>query len=217
MADVYLVTKPPQDQTASDISLLIERYRTTRLTALQLDPGAFGSTYAREIQFTDKIWLSRFLNPLSKTLVSVDARPPPTEPVDLTRQEWLGTATIFGPKVLSETKNSSLWTTYTRDNFNNPPDWPAVKDSNAIYMITGVFVHPSHRRQGRGKRLIQAVLSVATQEAKRAGASKVTVLLEIESENQAADRLYESAEFSAVEREGASRRGMVWEFDLAVS
>jgi GNAT superfamily N-acetyltransferase len=216
MADVYLVPKPAQSQP-SDISLLVERYRTTRLTALQLDPDAFGSTYAREIQFTDEIWLSRLLNPLSKTLVSVDVRPPPMEPVDLTRLEWLGTATMFGPKVLSETKGSSLWTTYTRDNSNDPPDWPAVKDSNAIYMVTGVFVHPSRRRQGRGKRLIQAVVNAATEEAKRAGASKVTVLLEIESETQAPDRLYESAGFSAVDREGTSRRRMVWEFDLAVS
>lgn len=136
----------------------------------------------------------------------------------ISRQEWLGTATIFGPKVLSEAKNSSLWTIYTRDNFNDPPDWPAVKGSNAIYMITGVFVHPSRRQQGRGKRLIQAVVSAATEEAKRAGASKVTVLLEIESENQAADRLYASAGFSAVEREEtSSRRSMVWEVDFAVS
>jgi GNAT superfamily N-acetyltransferase len=216
MTDVYLVPKPAQSQP-SDISLLIERYRTTRLTALQLDPDAFGSTYAREIQFTDEIWLSRLLNPLSRTLVSVDVKPPLTEPVDLTRHEWLGTATILGPKVLSKTKGSSVWTTYTRDNSNDPPDWPAVKDSNAIYMIAGVFVHPSRRRQGRGKRLIQAVVSAATEEAKRAGASRVTILLEIESENQAPDRLYESAGFWAVDREGTSRRGMVWELNLAVN
>ncbi|QKX55899.1 uncharacterized protein TRUGW13939_02998 [Talaromyces rugulosus] len=207
MADVYLVPKPAQSQP-SDISLLIERYRTTRLTALQLDPDAFGSTYAREIQFTDEIWLSRLLNPLSKTLVSVDVKPPPTEPVDLARHEWLGTATILGPKVLSETKGSSLWTTYTRDNSNDPPDWPAVKDSNAIYMIAGVFVHPSRRRQGRGKRLIRAVVSTATEEAKSAGASRVTILLEIESENQVPDRLYESAGFWAVDREAGVRQNV---------
>ncbi|CRG84952.1 hypothetical protein PISL3812_02118 [Talaromyces islandicus] len=217
MADVYLVPKHVEDQT-SDISLLVERYKTTRLTALQLDPGAFGSTYAREIQFTYEIWLSRLLNPLSKTLVSVGtAIPSPAEPVDLTHQEWLGTAIIFGPKALSKTNSSSLWTTYTRDNFNEPPDLLAVKDTNAIYMITGVFVHPSYRRRGRGKRLIQTAVHVATEEAKRAGASKITVLLEIESENQAADRLYESAGFSAVDRHGASRRGMLWEANLAAS
>lgn len=209
MTDIYLVPKPSQEQTKSDISLLIKRYKTTRLTALQLDPAAFGSTYSREVQFTDDIWLSRLLNPLSKTLVSVES---PAKTAKLADQKWLGTATVLGPKVLSETK--TLWTVYTRDNSNDPPDWPAVKDRNAIYMISGVFVHPGFRQQGRGTRLIQTIVSAATEEATRAGASRVTVLLEITSENQAVDRLYQRAGFSAVERGGGSRRGMVYEVNF---
>lgn len=219
MADVYLVPKDLPDPPSPAKTLLVSRYKHTRLTALQLDPGAFGSTYAREVRFTSQTWMSRLLNPLSKTFVSVDTAVAsivsrPIDPVELAYPQWFGTASIFGPKPLV---NSSLWTTYTPDNFNDPPDLSAVKDSNAIYMITGVFVHPDHRRQGRAKRLIQAAVNSAAEEAKTAGASKVTVLLEIESEDQAVDRLYESVGFSAVERHGASRRGMMWEVDLTVS
>jgi GNAT superfamily N-acetyltransferase len=34
-------------------------YKRLRLTALQTDPDAFGSNYAREVEFDDPTWLSR--------------------------------------------------------------------------------------------------------------------------------------------------------------
>jgi RimJ/RimL family protein N-acetyltransferase len=34
-------------------------YKTIRLEALQLEPGMFGSSYAREASFTDQQWLQR--------------------------------------------------------------------------------------------------------------------------------------------------------------
>ncbi|PTQ96701.1 acetyltransferase (GNAT) family protein [Mucilaginibacter yixingensis] len=37
----------------------IELYKTMRLEALQLEPGVFGSSYARESAFTDEEWLAR--------------------------------------------------------------------------------------------------------------------------------------------------------------
>lgn len=37
----------------------VEVFKRVRLRALAEAPGAFGSTYAREIQFTDKEWLAR--------------------------------------------------------------------------------------------------------------------------------------------------------------
>jgi len=41
---------------------LVSSYKAVRLRALQDTPSAFGSTYARESQFSDEDWLQRSLN-----------------------------------------------------------------------------------------------------------------------------------------------------------
>lgn len=109
---VVLIPKKA-DLPSEILPALIERYKTTRLTALQLDPSAFGSNYAREIQFTYETWLSRATNPLAKTFVSVGTSGPETSAENvcgssndpsiapLLHEEWVGTITLFGPKVLS--------------------------------------------------------------------------------------------------------------------
>src|ERR1700733_896813 len=52
-------------------------YRETRLRALQDTPSAFGSTYAREVAFTDSEWQQRTAN-LASGLVA--AFPSPDDP-----------------------------------------------------------------------------------------------------------------------------------------
>ncbi|KAI1754989.1 hypothetical protein F4782DRAFT_489574 [Xylaria castorea] len=51
----------------------LERYKPFRLASLQLDAAAFGSTYAREIDFDDAAWLGRIRNPLATTFVAVES------------------------------------------------------------------------------------------------------------------------------------------------
>ncbi|KAH8697413.1 hypothetical protein BGW36DRAFT_427377 [Talaromyces proteolyticus] len=211
MNDIYLL--PNGGQSSDELLRLVERYKTTRLTALQLDPAAFGSTYTREIQFTYETWLSRIQNPLSKTFLSIDStNTNQTDEIPLAQSEWVGTLTVLGPKVTSE--GTTLWNTFTRENSTHTPDLAAVRNSNAIYMMAGVFVHPGYRRQGRAQRLVDAAVKRVREEAKFAGASRITIILQVNTENQAAVRLYETAGFLAVSNEKTDWRGMTWEEQL---
>lgn len=63
--------------------------------------------------------------------------------------------------------------------------------------ITAVAVHPKHRRQGLGRRVLEALLA----EAREAGAEHAT--LEVSSVNEAAMALYASLGFGVI----AVRRG----------
>jgi GNAT superfamily N-acetyltransferase len=40
----------------------VEQYKAIRMEALQMEPGMFSSTYAREIMFTEEQWLNRLNN-----------------------------------------------------------------------------------------------------------------------------------------------------------
>jgi GNAT superfamily N-acetyltransferase len=204
---VVLIPKKA-DLPSEILPALIERYKTTRLTALQLDPSAFGSNYAREIEFTYETWLSRATNPLGKTFVSVGTSGPETlaenvrgssnDPsiAPVLHEEWLGTITLFGPKVLANEDALSLpWTTFTRANSNNPPDLDSIEGRHALYNIFGMFVKPGQRREGRGRGLVEAALAAAVEEATAASATRVTVALEVEYQNQAALGLYRSVGF----------------------
>lgn len=205
-ADVVLIPKK-SDLPSDLLPALMERYKTTRLTALQLDPSAFGSNYAREVQFTYETWLSRATNPLGKTFVSVATSSDGVSPENVSRSsndssmehllhdEWFGTVTLFGPKVLADDVLSAPWTTFTPANSNDPPDLDSIKDRHAVYNIYGMYVKRSQRREGRGRRLVEAALAAAVAEAMTASATRVTVALEVECQNQAALGLYRSVGF----------------------
>jgi hypothetical protein len=51
----------------------VERYKAFRLLSLKMAPEAFGSTYAREIAFTDDIWLGRLANPKANTFIALQS------------------------------------------------------------------------------------------------------------------------------------------------
>ncbi|KAH9885668.1 hypothetical protein F4778DRAFT_760060 [Xylariomycetidae sp. FL2044] len=73
----------PNDPNPSDFTIIsptddeegrrfwLDRYKPFRLHALQTDPDAFGSTYARELAFTDETWLARLRNPSVQTFLAV--------------------------------------------------------------------------------------------------------------------------------------------------
>jgi ribosomal protein S18 acetylase RimI-like enzyme len=78
------------------------------------------------------------------------------------------------------------WTTFTRANSNTPPDLDSIEGRHALYNIFGMFVKPSQRREGRGRGLVEATAASAT---------RVTLALEVEYQNQAALGLYRSVGF----------------------
>ena len=63
----------------------LARYKAFRLLSLQTAPEMFGSTYEREVAFTDDMWLDRLKNPLATTFLAVQA------------DRVIGTITTVGP------------------------------------------------------------------------------------------------------------------------
>lgn len=225
--DVVLL---PKD---ANLQALVDRFKSNRLEALQLDPDAFGSTYESESQFTYETWLSRITNPLSKTFVALEHQESSITSAEdsddsrlrrLLENEWIGTVTVLGPKSLSgreSSLSSTPWNLFTRENSSEPPDLTSIKNSTAVYLIVGMFVSPSRRREGHGRRLVEAALTAAVEESRGASASRVIVSLVVESRNVAARRLYESVEFGTRGSEPADSTeitfptiGMTWEQEL---
>ena len=67
----FEIIRVPRDDES--IQLYVERYKDFRLLALKTDPDAFGSTYAREIAFTDDVWCSRLANPKVVTFLALQS------------------------------------------------------------------------------------------------------------------------------------------------
>jgi hypothetical protein len=65
----FEIIQIPRDDEA--IRLYLERHKAFRLLALKTDPDAFGSTFAREIAFTDDVWFNRLKNPQITTFLAL--------------------------------------------------------------------------------------------------------------------------------------------------
>jgi hypothetical protein len=79
----FEIIQIPRDDES--VRLYVERYKAFRLLALRTDPDAFGSTYAREIAFSDDVWYNRLANPKAATFLAFQS------------DEVVCTVTIAGP------------------------------------------------------------------------------------------------------------------------
>lgn len=51
----------------------VEQYKAFRLYSLKTAPNSFGSTYEREIAFTNDVWYNRLASPLATTFIAVQS------------------------------------------------------------------------------------------------------------------------------------------------
>jgi len=65
----YDIFQLPRDEESIDI--WVERYKDFRLLSLKTNPEAFGSTFAREVAFSDEVWRSRIGNPKATTFFAM--------------------------------------------------------------------------------------------------------------------------------------------------
>ncbi|KAF7591506.1 hypothetical protein BBP40_001496 [Aspergillus hancockii] len=190
----------------ADLEAIITQYKALRLRGLKEDPDAFSSRYEDEFQFPDEKWRARVQNPQARTFVALDLDPDKElgrhtctkDPLPLLlSREWLGTAAVIGPRILPEDDEAlsrAPWDVFLP--LDEPvPTKQELRNSTVIYMLGGMFVLATGRRQGNGRRLIEQAVNEVRAGAVEAGASRVLVVSIADRKNNAARRLYESCSF----------------------
>lgn len=67
----FEIIQIPHDDAS--VRSYLERYKYFRLYSLKTAPECFGSTYAREVAFTDDVWSDRLANPKATTFVAMQS------------------------------------------------------------------------------------------------------------------------------------------------
>ncbi|KAH6887741.1 hypothetical protein B0T10DRAFT_490265 [Thelonectria olida] len=161
------------DSSSPNKPHLAAQYKSLRLTALQLSPDAFSSTYADESQYSDAAWLGRIFHPAKKTFICVDKE-------DGT---WAAQVTLLGPITKA---------TYT---LPDEAGQPAVKsdDEEEKWQMIGLYTLPDYRGKGLGKILCKEAFKHLTET--RGGPRDIRVRIMVKPQNTVTVRLYRSMGF----------------------
>lgn len=65
----FTIIQIPRDE--GNIRRWAGQFKTFRLLSLRTAPEAFGSTYAREVAFSDNVWYNRMANPKATTFIAL--------------------------------------------------------------------------------------------------------------------------------------------------
>ena len=128
-------------------------WRNLRLEALLADPEAFGSTYAREVQFDEATWRQRLTNYQDRPI------------------------RFFADEVNGQAAGMAGIGFFA---------------SETVPMLVSMWVRPSARRLGCGRRLVDATIAWAGEQ------NATEVMLWVIRENLDAIHLYRSCGFAAV-------------------
>ncbi|KAI0154497.1 hypothetical protein GGR52DRAFT_464958 [Hypoxylon sp. FL1284] len=163
----------------------LDQYKPFRLTSLKQDPDAFGSTYEREINFTDADWLGRIKNPVAKTFVAV-------RPHD---GRVLSATSLIGPLPSADPASNPF---QVSTEMRHGADHPRCGEASAAasFQLTGVYTIPDARGRGIAKALVKAVIEQAVQETSQQG-KELALSVVVYSSNHAAITFYESCGFVA--------------------
>ncbi|KAF8867212.1 hypothetical protein BDZ45DRAFT_7149 [Acephala macrosclerotiorum] len=177
----------------------VERYKTFRLYALKTAPNCFGSTYAREIAFTDDVWYNRLANPIATTFIAV-------------RSDCIiSTLTAMGPLPCAPEESpvsGDPWALST----------DPVASTQLHFRVNGMFTIPEARGQGAAKALLDCFFEFGTEEAGKAGKKFVTSIV-VDADNLPAMKLYEKCGYVAVREEphGLSRIAVLMKYPSSPS
>ncbi|KAI1137033.1 hypothetical protein F5Y05DRAFT_389948 [Hypoxylon sp. FL0543] len=163
----------------------LDHYKPFRLAALKQDPDAFGSTYAREINFAEEDWLSCINNLLVKTFVAVHSN----DRRVLSATSLIGPLPNPGPA--SNPFQACTEMTGASDQHHNH-----VEASPLPFQISGVYTAPGARGKGIAKALAKAVVEEATNYAKDQD-RMLDLSVIVYASNHVAITFYESCGFVA--------------------
>jgi GNAT superfamily N-acetyltransferase len=108
-----------------------ELLRDVRLAALREAPSAFGSTYAREAQFTEEQWRGR-LSSRAVTFIAFSEEPGPLEPVGLAGvyEEDNGNAQLVSMWVRPAARGLGVGQALVEA----AADWSKARDHDTVYL-----------------------------------------------------------------------------------
>lgn len=150
-------------------------------------PTAFGSTYDREINFTDNDWLARIENPLAKTWVAV-------RPRDHDRRV-LSATSLVGPLANPDpASNPHQASSEMRDGSDHHQIHGEA--SPMSFQIAGLYTAPEARGQGIAKAAVKTAMEYAIGYAKEKG-RPLALSVVVYATNHAAISFYESCGFVA--------------------
>lgn len=155
----------------------VNKFAALRLRALQTDPSSFGSTYEREIAFTEEQWRARLSADSRITLIASIEQP-------YDNGGWVATASVLAPSDLTFGALAPL-----RD----------VGVGGDIYVLVGMWTMPEHRKRGVGKALVELAMKWIRARARRSedGRNK-WLALQVTEGNIVAREMYSSMGFRTV-------------------
>jgi GNAT superfamily N-acetyltransferase len=218
MAAQFKVVQLPRHYDSGEpqrmLGALAQKSKVLRLESLRTNPEAFSSTYEREVKFDEAIWEGRLKNPGARTLVCLDLGDHDGEQDNLqtaSETPWVGVIVLMGPRTLDgpfpPPSGESLWKVFPA----TPVRSPGAKEGasrTTMYLINAVYVTPSRRGKGLGKKLIEKVLEVSRDEfvKDKAPGEEGVCLVFVEKDNEAVTGLYLTCGFEVVREEYYQRQ-----------
>lgn len=157
-------------------------YRLVRLRALSESPREFSSTFARELAFTERKWRERLKNPDAICIIA-------------TSRESLdgGTSQVDEIEAYDWNKPTQLEAS-DLEYHGIVVCIRSYDDPKQAYLVS-FWVSPASRRQGIGRRLVLEAVEWAKGHSNQ-GLGFDFVVLDVQKDNIAARRLYESCGFA---------------------
>jgi ribosomal protein S18 acetylase RimI-like enzyme len=173
----------------------IVQYKELRLQSIKTDPDYFSSSYERELSLSYEQWKAR-LHSRDKVTIIAAASFQSSERLSW-QHKWVGMLTVIGPKVLKT--------------FGFIPPC-SIKGFGSYYLFMGVWVHPGHRGNALGKRMIVSGMDwIRADDASGSETKeKRTLLVQVTPNNQRLIELYSSMGFHFTEGDEGPKDENLW-------
>jgi ribosomal protein S18 acetylase RimI-like enzyme len=220
MASRFKVVQLPGNYDSGDgqrfLQALAQKSKALRLESLKTNPEAFSSTYENEVKFDDSKWEERLKSPSARTVVCLDLSGYDGAGGDVqtaAEAAWVGVIVLMGPRMLDgpypPLDGGSLSSV-----FPAAPIWSRdsmdTKPRTSLYLINALYVTPSGRGKGLGRRMVEEVVAISRAEFDndKVPGEDGACLVFAEKDNEAATRLYLACGFEVVGEDDSKRQNL---------
>lgn len=205
---IVTIPKFTGDETSNNPPLaLAHKFRDFRLLALKTSPGAFASTYDEESRRNLDQTLERLKSTKATQFVALavenareDAVVHEADMGYLIENDWLGTVVLMGPNEDSRTISARADPLVQMAGQNAQVG--KMEEHAALHFhLNGIFVQPSARRSGMGRRLIEAALGKAREMTRGSETHGLHCTIIVDEWNDSARNLYARCGFEVAAKE----------------